>query len=128
METPEIHGPGASAGAERSESAGFRCDALVVDDHAVVTVRGELDLATAPTVLTEVLGTLAPPVTDVVVDLRDVSFLDSSGLGALIAAYRGCVECGTTLTLESVPNHARRVIEITGVAELFGLAPNREAR
>jgi anti-sigma B factor antagonist len=126
MQSPDAEGPDASTRANLGEPAAFGCDVLVVNDQAVVTVCGELDLATAPEVLEQVVGTLGPPVSAVTLDLGGVTFLDSSGLGALLAAGRRCADVGTTLRLESVPNHARRVIEITGVAELLGL--EREAR
>jgi anti-sigma B factor antagonist len=54
----------------------------------VVSVRGELDLYTAPQLREAVLGLDAGSPPHVAVDLSDVGFIDSSGLGAIIACLK----------------------------------------
>ena len=65
----------------------------------VVSVRGELDLYTAPQLREAVLGLDAGSPPDVAVDLSDVGFIDSSGLGAIIACLKHVREQGGELAL-----------------------------
>ena len=55
----------------------------------------------------------------VVVDLADVSFMDSSGLGVLIGALRRLRELGGHLALVCGEGPVRRVLAITGLDRLF---------
>jgi anti-sigma B factor antagonist len=97
------------------------CDTLEVDGRAVVTLRGELDLATAPDLLRTLQHLLDQRITALTLDLADLSFIDSSGLGTLCRVLADAQERGATLELDRVPDHARRVLEITGLTELFSL-------
>lgn len=106
----------------------FRCDVSYVEDRAVVAVRGDVDLGTASVLQREVLATLALPIAGVVLDLGYVSFMDSSGIAVLVAAHRQAHDLGLPFTLTSVPRHVRIVLEISGLAELFGLAGGTDSR
>jgi anti-anti-sigma factor len=97
----------------------FRCDVTFVDEHAVVAVRGDLDLATAPTLLREAFAALALPIKALTLDLERTTFLDSSGLDVLVQAKRHGRELGIAVDLKAIPHQARRVIEITGLTELL---------
>ncbi len=68
------------------DPTGFSISTSERDGRAVVLVRGELDLATAPD-LDEVLGELQEAGREVVVDLRELAFMDSSGLRTLVSAH-----------------------------------------
>ena len=104
-----------------SRDGPFRSDVLYVGDHAVVVARGELDLAGAPALLREILGTLALPIGGVTVDLAYVTFLDSSGVHTLMQARTHALERGISFRLESVPDQARQVLETCDLLGLFGL-------
>ncbi|MCG8917278.1 STAS domain-containing protein [Actinokineospora sp. PR83] len=92
-------------------------------DPVVVSVTGEVDLATAPQLEAELSDALATPgATGVRVDLAGVEFMDSAGLRVLVAALRTAEEGGRTLTLAAPHDRVRRIIEITGLSEVFGLA------
>jgi anti-anti-sigma factor len=57
------------------------------------------------------------------VDLGSLTFLDSSGLAALIMVRKNATEKGIEFRLHSVPRQIRRVLEACGTEELFGLQP-----
>lgn len=57
-----------------------------------------------------------------VVDLGQLTFIDSSGITELVEARAACVERDATFTLRSTTPPIRRVLEITGLLEHFGLA------
>jgi anti-sigma B factor antagonist len=99
------------------------CEVSCLDDRAIVLPRGDIDLSTAPAMLRDARAALALTVERIVVDLRHVTFMDSSGIHALNAARIEAAEHGIGFTLASVPPQPRTVLEITGLAEVFGLAP-----
>jgi anti-anti-sigma factor len=68
------------------DPSGFSITASEHDGRTVVLIRGELDLATAPE-LERVIGEHLDAGGDVVVDLRELAFMDSSGLRVLVAAH-----------------------------------------
>ena len=76
----------------------------------VVHLEGELDLEAVGDVVHE-LSAAAKLSDDVVIDLRDVTFIDSNGVGVLAHAVRG----GATLSVQDAPPHVQRVIQLTGL-------------
>jgi anti-sigma B factor antagonist len=100
---------------------------VVTDGGAVVVVAaGEVDMLTAPT-LSEALGTAADQAAAgvVVLDCAGVSFLDSTGLGAIAGAHQKITDNGGTLRLAALRPHVTRVLQITGLAEHWDLYPSR---
>ncbi len=99
----------------------FRCDVAYFEERAVVGVRGDIDIATATELRHEILAVLALPLRGVVVDLGYVTFMDSSGVAALIAAFDHARERGIEFRVTAVPRCVRLVLELFGLAERFGL-------
>ena len=87
---------------------------------ATVSVRGELDAATAPDLADLCHSVHADGARDLVIDLTDTSFLDSSGLRALIEAHRLFSSDGN-LALAHASEPVRRLLEITGLDDYFTL-------
>jgi anti-sigma B factor antagonist len=89
-----------------------------IGDVSKVAVFGEVDIATVP----ELNRALAEAVADasieqLVIDLLGVTFMDSSGLGALMAMRQSHPELDIALVLG--PGVVLRTIETTGLSELF---------
>jgi anti-anti-sigma factor len=84
-----------------------------------VEVRGEVDLATAPHLEAVVRTTLEQAPDGVVLDLAQLTFIDSSGLRALVALAKDADSRGTSLALRNLPRHAQRVLELTGLGDWF---------
>jgi anti-sigma B factor antagonist len=99
--------------------AAFRCEVVFTDEHAVVSVHGDLDVATAPTLLRESFAALALPIAGLTLDLEGTTFMDSSGLDALLQAQRHGRDLGIAVDLKAVPPQPLRVIELTGLTELL---------
>jgi len=98
--------------------APFSCATTAFDDGHLVTVAGEVDIATAPQ-LAETLADAANGGT-VRVDISGVTFLDSSGLHALVAAHRYITRNGRRMIIcGPVDPIVSRTLEITRVDELF---------
>jgi anti-anti-sigma factor len=84
-----------------------------------VRVIGEVDLQTAP-MLEQALFREVDAGSEVLLDLSEVSFIDSSGLHAIIAAAQRAKSNGGAVAVGSpLPPQARRVIEIAGLEELL---------
>ncbi len=103
--------------------------ALADDGTANVTVLGEIDFSNAD----EVAQGIRDAVTDwtpvvVRIDLKEATFIDSTGLGALIEGYRAAVDGGSRFVVANPTTSFRRVLTVTGLCDLFGLAePGVEA-
>lgn len=92
-----------------------------------VRIWGEIDVLTTPRLATE-LGTVVRRSTgDLVVDLREVEFMDSSGLQILLSTQRRLSRASRRLTVVCDEGPVRRVIELTRLAEILGLVSGDEA-
>ena len=102
---------------------------ITIDDTEaghLIRVRGELDLASAPqlsAVLTETAGLSTVPV---VLDLADVTFIDSSALRSLVLAGRALSDAGRKLQIGPRSEMVSRVLEMTQLdqhTEAFQVLP-----
>jgi len=89
----------------------------------VVRVAGEVDIQTSPILEGELTTLLDQGHSSLVVDLAEVTFLDSTGLSVLIAGLKRCQTAGGDLRLVSPRANVLRVLEITGLTEAFQVAP-----
>jgi anti-anti-sigma factor len=90
-------------------------------DRVIVRVGGELDLSVASDVGARVDELLGVGFTRIVVDLREVTFLDSAGVHMLVAAQRSAERRDGTLALVAGPPHVHRVLELTATASLLAI-------
>ena len=79
-------------------------------------VRGEIDLANLARLRELLEEAIDGGASRIVVDCHDLEFLDSSGIGALVAA-RTRLGADGELVLDSPPSHVRKVLDITGVTD-----------
>lgn len=105
-----------------SRGAGTRLSAAVEDrDDAVhVVLRGELDLATMG-VAEEALSGVAEDGKALVLDLRQLSFLDSSGLRLILTSAEAANKAGRSMFVVKGPAQVDRVFELTGAGERLNL-------
>jgi anti-anti-sigma factor len=92
-------------------------DVMVEDDGrtAVVVVTGEIDIATSPA-LDDAVAALATP--DIVLDLRGVTFMGSSGLASLLRADRHAKGLGGTLVVRT-SQQVKDLLEMTQLSSRF---------
>ena len=84
-------------------------------DVCVVGARGEVDVFTAPDLDTELDAQIAAGNARLVVDLSEVAFFDSTGLGVLVKALKHAREAGGWLHLVVTSDRIRKIFEITGL-------------
>jgi len=95
---------------------------LAMDEsEAVVRLGGELDIAGVPGLRSALLDLTGPPATTkrVVLDLADLDFVDSTGLGVILAAATKLRDQGSELTVRNVRPRPRRVLDLTGAARVL---------
>lgn len=87
-------------------------------------IEGELDLSNAAELRAALYRTIDGALgRQVVVDLGGLEFVDSAGLGVLVAGLKHARESGGDVVVANLGPPARRVFEITGLLDLFGAAP-----
>ncbi len=85
----------------------------------VVSVAGEIDVATAPQLRERLQALVAAGNATIGVNLLDVTFLDSTALGVLVGALKRCREAGGDLRLVIAEPRILKVFEITGLTDVF---------
>ena len=104
----------------------FRIDDEPVDDTThVVSVAGEIDLFTAPEFKQRIGAPIDAGKTRVIVDLSEVTFIDSSSLGVLIGAHKrlGLREGGLVIVCDD--RAIVNTFKITGLDGVFEIVPKR---
>jgi len=115
-------------GVDQSIPDRWSCEISFLDEHAVLTVSGELDMATGPALLEAVDAAIQRPISRLSLDLAGVPFIDSGGVRALLTAQRTSHDRGITFVLMSLPAQGRRVLEISGLTNVFGARPTFPVR
>lgn len=95
----------------------------------LVEVSGEVDLHTAPQLRAALSAAVeqATAPAAVVVDLTHVSFIDSTGLGELVAAHKACQAQGSAVHLVAGHDRVRRLLTLTGLDSVLSVHPDRAA-
>lgn len=95
-------------------------------DPLVVTVDGDVDVTTAPALRAELARLMAGRNARVVLDLSDVPFLDSTGLGVLVGRLRSIRLAGGDLMLVISNERVLRNFSITGLDRVFHISSSRD--
>lgn len=100
--------------------ADFSIDVDQLADVTVLTIRGELDLATAPRVTGQCSELAERHQTKVVIDASEITFIDAAGIRALIEGRSTILKHGTSFSL--VPS--RHVLRLLDLLDLHALFPS----
>ncbi len=96
------------------------------DGYELLSVEGELDIATAPRMIAALNEALADMAAPLVVDLSEVVFMDSTGLALLMNARRRVVRLGQGFAIVCPGGPISRVFEIADMVESLRVCPDRE--
>ena len=91
-------------------------------DTSVLSVEGDLDLASAPSLKWALEDIQSSGSRHVVVDMSKVGFIDSTALGVLIGAQRA-LDPGVRLAIACAEENVLRIFELTGLDGMFEIAP-----
>lgn len=104
----------------------FSVEVLGADQAIVIDVSGELDLASSPALEQELESSAIKEAPLVIVDLRQLEFMDSTGLSVLVRAHQRAVEGGQQFAVVRGPQQVQRLLTLTGVADRLTLADSPE--
>jgi anti-sigma B factor antagonist len=117
---------------ERNEPASmeptpFAVTSRLVGDTVVVSVAGELDLATSPQLQESLEAELEAGRSTIVVSLEETTFLDSTALGVLVQLLKRCREAGGDLSVVITDPRIARIFAITGLQDTFSIVTSLDA-
>lgn len=99
----------------------FRLETRAEHNARVLTLGGELDLAASPALEEELDNALGSDAALVLVDLRELDFMDSTGLSALVRAHHRAEQNGQRFVLVNGSHQVQRLLSLTGIAERLTL-------
>lgn len=85
----------------------------------VLNVRGEIDVSTSPNLQEALAELISRPPRLWMVNMADVSFIDSTGLGVLVGAVRDMRAAGGDLRLVVTQPQILKLLELTGLDKVF---------
>lgn len=88
-------------------------------DRYVITVSGEVDLATSAALDAAIIAAIESDTSALAIDLTDVSFMDSSGLGVIVRGLKRCREADKDLDLVITNERVLKVFGITGLDQVI---------
>jgi anti-sigma B factor antagonist len=92
-------------------------------DVVVVSVAGELDMATAPGLQDQITDLLEKGRSRLVFDLSELSFCDSTGLSVFVRARNSADEAGGVVRLAAPRRGVLRILEVSGLVEVLQTHP-----
>lgn len=96
-------------------------------DHTVITISGDLDISSAPSLREPLETALRDTGPLVVIDLSGVTFCDAAGLTLLTGARRITEPEGVTLVLAAPRPHMVRLLRVSGLSRVFAVRPTVDA-
>ena len=111
---PERHGWGTET--KEDTEIDLAIEPLTKDERTILRVTGELDLFTSPRLREAVVEATDAGARDVVIDLDGVGFIDSSGLGVLVACLKRLRELDGSFAVVAGPNSSlHKLLSLTGL-------------
>ena len=102
----------------------FRVEVRNIEGSIVLALFGELDLASSPALEHELQSLAGDRL--VIADLRELEFIDSTGLSVLVRAHQRARESGSDFAVVKGPGQVQRLLSLTGVAERLRTADSPE--
>jgi anti-sigma B factor antagonist len=97
------------------------------DERVVITLPEEIDITNSPGLRDALLAVISRQSAMVIVDMTATTFCDSSGMAAIVTAYRQAVAVGADLRLVIGHPAARRVFELNGIDSVIRIYPDLPA-
>lgn len=104
----------------------FSVDVQDGDQALVIEVSGELDLASSPELERELERGAASDAELLIIDLRKLEFMDSTGLSVLVRAHQQVTQAGKRFAVVKGPQQVQRLLSLTGVADRLTVVDDPE--
>jgi anti-anti-sigma factor len=99
---------------------------MLTEQVKIFQPSGSLDATQSQAFRQEITGILEDGAKIVLVDLKNVTFMDSSGLGALVLAFKALRAANSKLVLCSINEQIRILFELTGMDKVFEIFVNQD--
>jgi anti-anti-sigma factor len=103
---------------------------ITVQDYkrvSVMAVSGRVDSATAPDLEAELKKLVDSDKTQIVLDLKDVEYMSSAGLRAMVSTLKAVKRVNGDLRLAAPSPRVEEVLRLAGLTSIFSVHPSREA-
>jgi anti-sigma B factor antagonist len=104
----------------------FRVNVRMEGRAAIIAVAGELDLASSPKLEQQLDEVWASDAELLVIDLRELEFMDSTGLSIIVGAQQRLGDSERKLSVVKGPPQVQRLLDLTGVSERLQLVDTPE--
>ena len=92
----------------------------------LVTVHGDIDVYSSPKVKDALYEIIDKEAYRIVINLEDIRYIDSTGLGVLIGALKKVKGSEGNITIVCSNPQIKKVFTITGLVKIFGIYPNND--
>lgn len=96
----------------------------IIDNIPVIAISGRIDAVTSKDLESALTDVMDKNAIKMVVDLKDVEYISSSGLRVLLAALKRLRQSQGDLFLASLQPFVREVFEVTGFSKIFSIFPS----
>ena len=93
---------------------------------SVMTVKGRVDSATAPDLENALKQLVETEKTQIVLDLKDVEYMSSAGLRAMVSTLKAVKRVNGDLRLASPSSRVEEVLRLAGLTSIFSIYPNQK--
>lgn len=97
-----------------------------VEGVVVLDIDGEIDLYNAPDIKTSIKNQMDAGKKKIIINLDSVSYIDSSGIGALISSLSHLKKTGGGLKIINVYDSVKKVFELTKLTSFFEIYDNED--
>ncbi|MCF6460729.1 anti-sigma F factor antagonist [Clostridium sp. Cult3] len=97
----------------------------IVEDYLIVTLKGELDHHTSEDVRKKIDSLYYDNnLSNMVLDLRGLNFMDSSGIGLIMGRYKNCRERHGKISIVSTNPYIERILKMSGLFKIINVYPS----
>ncbi|MFD2217017.1 anti-sigma factor antagonist [Metabacillus endolithicus] len=95
-------------------------------EQAIVSVAGEIDAYTAPKLREAIIPLAEEPNPNITINLKNVSYMDSTGLGVFVGLLKSVRKNGGQLNLVELSDRLERLFSITGLSDIIDISSKSE--
>ncbi|KAA9002109.1 STAS domain-containing protein [Paenibacillus spiritus] len=106
------------------KSEKFQAQTQTEGKVCTVFLSGELDLSVAPDFRLVMEPLVGDPGLDLVINLKDLRYIDSTGIGILLSILKARHGMDVKFTVEEVPPQIQKLFDMTGIAKFFASQEN----
>ena len=104
----------------------FKIKSEEKENIGVISVKGEVDMFTSPGLREKLLPFFKKNVKGIIVDLSEVSFMDSSGIATLVEGLQWSKKAGRKFILTGLGTNVKNALELTKLDNIFNIKTDRD--